>query len=941
MKQTSRSSRARGAHSLVTSVALLGLACGGRSGLESFADQLGSLAASGATSSLPTQGGAANTGGHGSSTGGIIAATSTSPSGGAAVASRTASTTGSQTTAGGTTHSGGASSTGGTTRSSGVTASGGNSSGGAPHTFTSSAGTTSTSTLGGRTATGGTRALGSTSGGTTVNTSGGTNAAGGITATGTTSACSMGLTDCDAGAGVACVDLKTNTANCGACGHACKSGWHCFTGQCRAPACNRNLRLGPTTLFVNSNAAVTLSALVSADFNRDGVLDLAASDLFGNAVDVLLGEGQGNFGQTVTYPTAPLPVALATADLNRDGNPDLVSVNYSDNLGVSVLWGNGDGTFAPKLDTATSSGVDYLAIGDLNGDGIPDLVTDGNVAPATPDGGNGAPVLQVLIGKGNGTFAEPVQYPTNSALLSLALVDVNGDAQVDVVAVTWQVGAVGVWLGNGDGTLGQEQDVSVGGNPNALAVADLNVDGRVDLVVSDADSPQFYVLLGDGRGGFTRSGTYATTGTVSLAIGDVNRDGVPDVITTSDDPRTFLGDVSVYLGRGDGTFTVQGQNTVDVEPVAPNIGDFDGDGLLDVATASYTDGTLTLQFGNGSGTFEGTARYPRSNCPYTLALADLNLDGMVDLITGNSYGSIDVNFGPILDWSNPSAHYDLNVNPAQVVVGDVDGDDQPDLVTHAYEGDTIVVLFGMGGGQFGNRVDIPCPGVRRVKIADVDNDGLNDIVSVNQNPAADPDTLVAIVNLGYRTFGAPSLIMSNDAADFALGDLNGDHLNDLVIGANSLQVALGKGAGSFAEPVEIDAGYDIEAVSLVDLNADGNLDIVADSYGSSWAKVYLGQGQGSFDSGQTYPGGGGRSLVVNDINGDGRWDIVAATNSATFSLLLGSGSGTFANPVSSGYAWVDWVDAMASGDINGDGWPDLVTVGSSNCELDVLYGKCR
>lgn len=322
------------------------------------------------------------------------------------------------------------------------------------------------------------------------------------------------------------------------------------------------------------------------DLNGDGRPDLATANYYGNSVSVLLGNGAGGFGAHTDFAVGIEPYSVVIGDMNGDGKPDLAAANGDDNT-VSVLMGDGAGGFGARTDYATGSDPIRLAIADLDGDGRLDLAT------ANYDGNS----VSVLLANNAGGFRKKHDFPTGTLPEGLAIADVNGDHLLDLVVTSvgssFDVGTVSVLLGNGAGGFGAPTDYPCGGLPFSVAVGDMNSDGRPDLVVPSARANTVGVLLGV-LGGFAPktdflSGNYA----VSVAIGDVNGDGMPDLALSN----ANVDSVSVLLGNGDGGFPMSGAFDGGSRPYGLAIGDLNGDGRLDLAMANASSYTVSVLLG--------------------------------------------------------------------------------------------------------------------------------------------------------------------------------------------------------------------------------------------------------------------------------------------------------------------------------------------------------
>jgi hypothetical protein len=687
---------------------------------------------------------------------------------------------------------------------------------------------------------------------------------------------------------------------------------------------------GGARLFGGVNIGISLA---TGDFNQDGFIDVVLGD--GNnasnsvtGISVLLSNGDGTFQPPIYYSFPNGVTDVLVADFNGDGKPDLAVAAGS----LLVMLGNGDGTFKAGINTGARANL--MAVGDFNGDGKPDLVLSESVA--------------VLLGKGDGTFQAPISTPTSPPVIPAGrpvVGDFNGDGKLDVVAPNVS-GAILVLLGDGTGKLGAPTSFNTGETfPGKLAVGDINGDHKLDVASVNAANNHISVLLGNGNGSFQAATTIDVGGnpssTFGVVIADLNGDGYPDLAVANVRSFTAAGStISVFPGNGDGTFGP----AVQYNPVALPIylmaaGDFNGDGLPDLLFTTESDAfpaQVGVIFGGANGTLQSPLSYPVGPTPGQPVLADLNGDGVLDLVapTTGTGGNLSVLLGNGDGSFQPAVSYPAAAGATSVAVGDFNGDGKPDLAVSSLSLTTfainLLVFLGNGDGTFQAPRATSVFNAAQVVLGDFNKDGKLDAVVAGQ----------VLLGNGDGTFRATTTFVT---AFLVAADLNGDGNLDMVgtgTGGTVL-VQLGNGDGTFQSPVKYSIGNS-GLLAVGDVNGDGKPDIVAvaepfirgaaNQVLSGNIAVLLNNGDGTFQPAKYAVAPGLVSLVLGDFNGDGYADL-AVLNGSGLSVLLGNGDGTFRNQLNYGSGTPT---RLAVGDLNGDGKPDLVTVGGVDNSVVVL-----
>ena len=355
---------------------------------------------------------------------------------------------------------------------------------------------------------------------------------------------------------------------------------------------------------------------------------------------------------------------------------------------------------------------------------------------------------------------------------------------------------------------------------------------------------------------------------------------------------------SLFAGRRD--------YPVGNNPDAIDVGDFNGDGRLDIATANWTANTVSVLLANNSGGFLPASTYPAGTGPLALAVADFNRDGRLDLVAAN-YGfdsalpyapnigkTVSVLLGNGDGTFQPARAYDAGVGPYDVAAGDFNRDGLLDLVVanlgpEMQRGVTLSVLFGNGDGTFQSPTAYYAGrGPNAVAIGDFNGDGIQDFAA----SIFEEGTIAVLLGNPNGTFQTPWTVSAGPSPwDIVVGDMNGDAIQDLVVVnhfSENLSVLFGNGNGTFRFGPSLHTGARPAWIALSDYNGDGIADMAVANFYSRSVSTFLGTGGGAFASGVEYlVGNGPAAVVAADINGDARVDLATANyDDQSVSVLL-------------------------------------------------------
>ncbi|CAF3577317.1 unnamed protein product [Rotaria sp. Silwood1] len=688
------------------------------------------------------------------------------------------------------------------------------------------------------------------------------------------------------------------------------------------------------------------------DFNKDNQSDIIMANYGTNDILILIGCSNEPSARQKKYyfGNGATPGSVVISDFNNDNHLD-VAVTGLTLDGIVLLTGSGRGTFVEKKEfsTGNNSRPQQLCVTDLNNDNRMDIVT-ANL---------GSDSVGVLLGQGNGTFATVMTYSTGigSSPSRLAIGDVNKDNQMDIISSNSGTDSIGVFLGHGNGTFDAVviYSTGIGSIPNAVTVGDINNDNHLDIVTANYYSNSISILFGNSKGAFTNLLFYSIgydSGPVSMVLIDFNRDNNLDIAIAS----SKAGNVDVFFGYGNGLFQTQTTYSTGSgsKPYFIIVADFNYDNRLDIAVTLLGNDEVVIFYEHGNGSFQLARTYYTgyASRPVDLAAGDMNNDTKLEIVVslwGTGYVAILTEYFAAKFANQTIYSTGSTPQPYSLAIGDLNNDNRSDIVVANSGTDDLAIFFGLGNGTFRSRI-LYSTGIdshpRFTMIGDLNKDNHPDIITINSKH----DSISVIMGYGNGTF-APQLNYSTGNSSrpsaVVIGDFNNDNRSDLLVtnvDTGDIGVFIQYDYRLFERQSVYGIVDTLEPYAVVtsDFNNDTYLDIAVGFFQRGNVGILLGHGNGSFDTMITYPQWN-RSLLcalaVDDVNSDGRLDIAIAdcgTNNVI--ILHGHGNGSFVTSMSISTGNGSQPYTIAIADFNKDGHLDIAVANPGTNNVGILLG---
>lgn len=650
--------------------------------------------------------------------------------------------------------------------------------------------------------------------------------------------------------------------------------------------------------------------LETADLNGDELMDLIYLNKGDNTLAVKFGSSDGSFSTPSRYVVAGSPRQFVLADFNADTYLDAAITGFDQDK-ITLLFGNASGEFSNRVDLPGGNGPFGIAASKLNDDAFPDIAVSFQNADS----------VGVYYGSADGTFTDRVSYYAGPAPSKIEIDLLDADAYPDIVVANNNSGKITILAGDADQQFAVVQEIT-NIDISEFLLADFDNDGLKDLLAVDKVPSNIRYYKGDGNANFTMLSTYPTGVVSDLLALDFDQDEDLEfcVIEENVDRITF------YENSG-GTFTKKyvlatGENPKSIATTVDNIG-----GLPSVLVANYGDNSISIFENVESEGFKGVnvLPYPTSG---PIIKADINGDGLLDLAYPKYAGRAGVLYRTKDNTFSDEFTYPVDSNPIKIIAADINGDAFLDLVTLSGDSNSFSILINNGDSTFQDRVNYTTRGPRAIQAADFNDDGLDDILVASTGD----NTITLFTNQGNESFLSTEETLVTLPDRLFVEDLNNDGYLDVVVGQDTYGplAIYGSSSSVFERTDPLQCENPHGPLQFFDTDSDSIKDLIIMNNGLN---VIRGSGEGLVDECVNFETINCCNVIGQiDINDDGNIDVISPMNDDdTFSLMISRGDGTFSETRLPGVS--RRLEFFTAYDLDDNGVDDLVAGNSSEILL--------
>ncbi len=710
-------------------------------------------------------------------------------------------------------------------------------------------------------------------------------------------------------------------------------------------------------------------AIAAGDIDGDGKMDIVVANATANTVSVLRNlsvKGSILFVQKVDFATGNAPHSVVVSDINGDGRPEILTANFTGNSfsllqNTSVPGIINASSFAAHVDVSAGSGPQAIAVGDIDQNGLPDVIVANSKSNT----------VSVFRNTSSFSFAARVDLATGTAPQWVGMSDLDGDTRPDIISVNSTANTLSVFRntmaigGTPTASFAAKVDITLANTPSYASIGDVDGDGEPDLLIVNTGNSTFSVL---------RNNPAPVTAAAVPVITSLSPNNGAVGSTTTINGNNFNTSPTaniVYFGATKATVTsaTATQLTVNVPAGATYqpVSVLNTSNSLTAYSPQPFNTTFTSKNKITTGDFSPKVDFATSSAPIKVKVCDIDGDGKPDVIVVNSTSNTisvyrNISTSGSITAASFAAKVDFTTNPSplNIAIADLDGDGKPDIVVSNAIGNTISVFknTAVSGsittGSFAAKVDYTIGGNSyKIAIGDIDGDGKPDIVLGGSTLSILLNTTApGVINTG--SFAKSDFSFSVTA--LALADINNDGKIDILTGGNNTLTVITNNStiGNLALAPGVNLSNTSQAtpmdIAVADIDGDGKPDIIAsNSAVYFYHNIFAGgaitttsfEPAVSFPSSNTSGGPAGSSLVVTDMDGDGKPDLVDVNSGLNIASVFRNISTSATFPYSFFDAKVDLVSGtapadVAVGDIDGDGKPDLVVVDQTANTFSVL-----